>query len=217
MSRPAGPRSGTPPTTSSSTGLRTRVSGPPAGPAAGCLIPLPGVGRRTAGWRGRSPFPCPGWARGSPPLPRRPGHHRTLFSAAAACSGGRLEVLDGIFSTGRADCLAGWGGGMPRYFRHGGAVASRGFRWSRGLVSGPPEGLVSPAAGASPPMLPRGSGVPLRASRKAGPEGCFFALFARRFPVLRGAPEAPGGAKNYRTAKNGPVQEKCEGVSSYGL
>ena len=126
------------PTTSSSTGLRPRGSGPPAGPAAGCLILPPGAGRRTAGWRGRSPFPFPGWACGSPPLPRRPGHNRNLFpAAAAACSGGRLEVLDGIFSPGRADCLAGWGGGMPRYFRRGGAVASRGFGWSRGLFVGP--------------------------------------------------------------------------------
>ena len=75
----------------------------------------------------------------------------------------------------------------------------------RGLFSGTPEALVCPVSGAFPPVLPRGGGVPLRASRKAGREGCFSALFARRFPVRRGAPEAPGGAKNCRTAKNGPV------------
>ena len=33
--------------------------------------------------------------------------------------------------------LAGGGGGMPRYFRHRGAAAAGGFRWSLGLFSGP--------------------------------------------------------------------------------
>ena len=122
--------------------------------------------------------------------PRLPGHNRTLLSAAAACSGGRLEVLGGIFSTGRADCLAGWGGGMPRYFRRGGAVASRGFGWSRGLLSGPAfrraggPGLAcrqGPSTGAA-----AGPRAALRAVRKTGPEGGFLALFARRFPVRRG-------------------------------
>ena len=201
---------------SSATGPRTRWSAPPAGPAAGCSIPHPGAGRRTAGLQGRSPFPFPGWVCGSPPLPRRPGHNRTLFSAVA-CSGGRLEVLDGIFSPGRADCPAGWGGGMPRYFRHGGAVASRGFRWSRGLPSGPPEGLVCPAAGAPPPMPPGVLGASIRSCFPGGPEGGFLAPFARRFSAFGGAPETPDGVIFRRTAENGPVQEKCEGVSSYGL
>ena len=93
---------------------------------------------------------------GSPPLPRRPGHNRTLFSAAA-CSGGRLEVWDGIFSPGRADCLAGWGGGMPRYFRCAGPslpLVSDAFRWYRGLFSGPAGG----------PGFPRRRGVFTRAA-----------------------------------------------------
>ena len=176
--RPAGPRAGIPPTTSSSTGLRTRGSVPPAALAAGCLMLPPGAGRRTAGWRVRSPFPCPGWACGSSQLPRRPGHNLTLFSAAAACSGGRLEVLDGIFSPGRADCLAGWGGGMPRYFRRGGAVASRGFRCFQ-MVSGAcfpglPEGLVFPAAGVFSPMLPGASGRPSRPAFRAALTGAFL-------------------------------------------
>ena len=149
----------------------------------------------------------------------------SLRRRAAACSGGRLEVLDGIFSTGWADCLASWGGGMPRYFQQrfqgGGAAVSRAFGWSRGLLSGPlsgpPEGLVCPSARALPPVLPRGRRAALRAVRKAGPEGGFFAPFARLFPVRRGAWEAPDGAVFRRTAENGPVQEKCEGVSSYGL
>ena len=68
---------------SSSTGPRTRWSAPPAGPAAGCSIPPPGAGRRTAGLRERPSSPFPGWVCGSP---WRPGHNRTLFSAAA-CGG----------------------------------------------------------------------------------------------------------------------------------
>ena len=97
---------------------------------------------------------------------------------------------------------------MPRYFRRLFSAAFSTWRGCRfpwfpvvsgglwvcfpGLPSGPQEALVCPVSGASPTMLPRGGGVPLRASRKAGPEGCFFALFARRFPVRRGAPETPG-------------------------
>ena len=86
-----------------------------------------------------------------------------------------------------------------------------------GLVSGLSEGLVFPAAGVSSPVLLRGLGASLGSCFPGGPEGGFFALFARRFPVRRGAPESPSAAKNYRAAKNGSVQEKCEGVSSYGL
>ena len=67
--------------------------------------------------------------------------------------------------------------------------------------------------GVLPPVLSRG----LRAVRKAGPEGGFFALFARRFSAFGGAPETPGAVIFRRAAENGPVQEKCEGVSSYGL
>ena len=86
-----------------------------------------------------------------------------------------------------------------------------------GQLSGPADSLVCPAAGAPPPMLPGGRGASIRTVREASPEGVFFALFARRFPVRRGAPETPGGVIFRRAAKNGPVQEKCEGVSSYGL
>ena len=114
---------------------------------------------------------------------------------------------------------------MPRYFQQrfqgGGAAVSRAFGWSRGLLSGPlsgpPEGLVCPSARALPPVLPRGRRAALRAVRKSGLEGGFFAPSARRFPVRRGAPETSDGVIFRRAAENGPVQEKCEGVSSYGL
>ena len=108
-----------------------------------------------------------------------------MFSAAGAGRPGE-GVCRGIFSMA----------GSPA------PSVSDAFRWSRGLLSGPLEGLVCPAAWALPLVLPRGRGVAVRAARKAGLEGCFFALFARRFPVWRGAPEVPGGAKNCRTAKN---------------
>ena len=49
-----------------------------------------------------------------------------------------------MFSAGRADYLAGWGGGMPRYFRRGRAAASRGFRWFQ-MVSGPAFRACFPA------------------------------------------------------------------------
>ena len=67
------------------------------------------------------------------------------------------------------------------------------------------EGLVSPAAGCLHPVLPRGRGAALRAVRKAGLEGGFFALFARSVPVRRGAWEALGAVIFRRAAKNGPV------------
>ena len=94
---------------------------------------------------------------------------------------------------------------MPRYFRRGGAAASRGFGRFRGLFSGPPEGLVCPSARVLPPMLPRGRRAALQAARKAGLEGGFFAHFAPRFPVRRGVPETPGAVIFRRAAKNGPV------------
>ena len=207
--RPAGPRAGTHPTTSSSTGLRTRWSGPPAGPAAGCSILPLGAGRRTAGWRGRSPFPFPGWACGSP---RRLGPDLALLSAAAACSGGRLEVLGGIFSTGRADCLAGWGGGMPRYFRRGGAAASRGFGWFR-MVSGPAFWASFPPRRRAWSGLPPGpfhrccrgaaGRPPGRPENRSG--GRLFGPFCPAFSGPEGAPETLGAVVFRRAAKNGPV------------
>ena len=133
--------------------------------------------------------PFPGWVCGSP---RRPGPDLALFSAAAACSGGRLEVLDEIFSTGWAECPASWGWGMPRYFRRGGAAASRGFGWFRGLFSGPPEGLVCPSARTLPPVLLRGRGAACRAVRKSGPEGGFFAPSAPAFSGPEGGVGDPG-------------------------
>ena len=110
---------------------------------------------------------------------------------------------------------------FQRRFQRGGAASPRAFGRSLGLLSGPlsgpPEGLACPSARALPPVLPRGRRAALRAVRKSGLERGFFALFAPRFPVRRGAPETLGGVIFRRTAENGPVQEKCEGVSSYGL
>ena len=92
---------------------------------------------------------------------------------------------------------------MPRYFRrlfrrlfrYGGAAGSRGFGWFRGLFSG----LVFRPAGG--PGLPGFRGVsadaaagprgPLQASRKAGPEGCFFALFCPAFSGPEGVAGGP--------------------------
>ena len=144
--------------------------------------------------------------------PRLPGHNRTLLSAAAACSGGRLEVLGGIFSTGRADCLAGWGGGMPRYFRRGGAAASRGFGWFRmvsdglgacflGQLSAAPEGLVWPAARALPPVLPRGRGPPSGPSGKQVRRAAFW-------PFLPGVFRSGGGAGDPRRGGFSPGRKK---------
>ena len=89
-----------------------------------------------------------------------------------------------------------------------------------GSFSGPLEGLVFPCChgdSAGVAAGPRAAVRAVRAVRKACPEGGFFAPFARRFPVRRGAPETPGGVVFRRAAENGPVQKKCEGVSSYGL
>ena len=113
---------------------------------------------------------------------------------------------------------------MPRYFQHGGAAGSRGFGCFQ-MVSGPGFRACLPAgrkAWSPPPperfhrccrgAAGRPSGLSGKLARRAA-----FCPFARRFPVRRGAPEAPGGVIFRRAAKNGPVQEKCEGVSSYGL
>ena len=133
VSRPAGPRAGTPPTTSSSTGLRTRGSGPPAAPAAGCLILPPGAGRRTAGWRGPSPSPFPGWACG---ILRCPGVRvitgpSSLRRLATACSGGGGDAA--VFSGGR---------GLPVPVVLGGLGAC--FPARRRAWSPPPRGCLHP-------------------------------------------------------------------------
>ena len=214
---------------SSSTGPRTRWSAPPAGPAAGCLIHPPGAGRRTAGWRERPSSPFPGWACGSP---RRPGHNLALFSAAA-CGGVLRRPAGGpggIFSAGRADCPAGWARGVCRGIFSG--VFGGVFR-----VAGLPLYVLSDGLGACFrgrfPARRRAWSAPPRgrfrrcclgaAGRPVGPSGnpawraAFLPLFAPRFPVRMGAWEAPGGVIFRRAAENGPVQKKCEGVSSYGL
>ena len=126
------------------------------------------------------------------------------WSCVPVKTGGNPPVLAFSGGSRRRDAavFSAWRGRRFPWFR----ILSDGLgAWFPGLPSGPPEGLVSPAAGAFPPVLPRGRWAALRASRKAGLEGCFFALFARRFPVRRGAPETPGGAIFLRTAKNGPV------------
>ena len=117
-----------------------------------------------------------------------------MFSAAGAGRPGE-GVCRGIFSMA----------GPPA------PSVSDAFRWSRGLLSGPLEGLVCPAAWAFPPVLPRGRWAALRAVWKAGLEGGFFALFARRFPVWRGAPETPGGVIFRRTAKKRTCARKVRG------
>ena len=85
-----------------------------------------------------------------------------------------------------------------------------------GPFSGPPEALVCPVSGASPPMLPRGRGVPLRASRKAGLEGCFFALFARRFPVRRGRRRPRAGRKIAGPRKTDLCKKSARGYPATG-
>ena len=209
---------------SSSTGPRTRWSAPPAAPAAGCSIHPPGAGRRTAGWRERPSSPFPGWVCGSP---RRPGPDLALFSAAA-CSGGRLEVLDGIFSTGRA----GRGGYAALFSTAFSAAFSAAFSGSRGCLSTCFRTVSEPAFGAA--FRPAGGpGLPRRGGGSAGvasgprgglegrpeirPGGRIFAHFDPAFSGPGGAWEAPGGVIFRGAAENGPVQKKCEGVSSYGL
>ena len=65
-------------------------------------------------------------------------------------------------------------------------VVLDGFGWSRGLLSGPPEGLVCPAAGVPPPTLPCCSWAALRASFPGGLEGGFL-------PILPGVFRSGGG------------------------
>ena len=120
------------------------------------------------------------------------------FCSPARVSAERCRGIFGDFFGGVFDMA-----GLPV------PVVSGGLGWSLGLFSVPAS---RPAGG---PGLPRFRGVSAHAAAgpraawravwKAGLEGGFFALFARRFPVRRGVPEAPGGAKNCRTAKNGPV------------
>ena len=213
---------------SSSTGPRTRWSAPPAGPAAGCSIPPPGAGRRTAGWRERPSSPFPGWVCGSP---LRPGPDLALFSAAA-CAGVLRRPAGGPgrdLQHGPGRLSGGLGaGGMPRYFQRRfqrrfqgcGAASSRAFGRSRGLLSGPlsgpPEGLVCPAAGAVPPVLPRGRRAAWRAVRKSGLEGGFFAPSARRFPVRRGAWEARAGRKIAGPQKTDLCKKSAKGYPATG-
>ena len=167
------------------------MSGPPAALADGCLILPPGAGRRTTGWRGRSPFPPPAGRVGAS---RSPG----------------VRVITGPFSLPRRRHAPGAGiccgvfdvAGLSLPVVLGGLGA---------CFPGLPEGLVCPAARVLPPVLPRVLGAALRACFPGSPDGGFFALFARRFPVRRGAPETPGGAVFRRAAEKRTCARKVRG------
>ena len=113
------------------------------------------------------------------------------WSCVPVKTGGNPPVLAFSGGSRRRDAavFSAWRGCRFPWFR----MLSDGLgAWFPGPPSGPTEGLVCPAAKALPPVLPRGRGAALRAVRKAGLEGGFFALFARRFPVLKGGAGGPG-------------------------
>ena len=95
------------------------------------------------------------------------------WSCVPVKTGGNPPVLAFAGGSRRRDAavFSAWRGRRFPWFR----MVSGGLgAWFPGLPSGPPEGLVCPAAKALPPMLPGGSGAARRAARKAGPEGGFL-------------------------------------------
>ncbi len=85
-----------------------------------------------------------------------------------------------------------------------------------GLLSGPPETLVCPVSGASPPMLPRGGGVPLRASLKAGPEGCFLPFLPGVFRSGEGRRRPRAGRKITGPRKTDLCKKSARGYPATG-
>ena len=102
---------------------------------------------------------------------------------------------------------------MPRYFQHGGAAGSRSFGCFQ-MVSGPGFRACLPARR-------RSVSTGVAAGPLGGPPGCLeswpggrlFCPFCPAFSGPEGGAGGPGRGDFRRAAKNGPVQEKCEGVS----